>query len=169
MKKIALFTALCSLSVAGYSADWTPVFQSWEYGEDSHIIELIQRDISSSSNDGLGISWSARNGNYESVPARYRADMLPARLTLDEEGMTITIPLKNAILYGLPIRSISYYHIPETASASTYVTFHSLTNAEYQNLKRKKFANTGEEGCGGGAEVLKNDDGEVILTNYWDC
>lgn len=169
MKKIALFTALCSLSVAGHSADWTPVFQSWEYGEDSHIIGLIERDIRS--DDGLGMSWSARNGNYESVPARYRADMLPARFSLNNDAY-ITIPLKNATLYGLPIRSFTHYFVPDGGFVGNIVTFHPMTNADYAKLKRKKFtvAYDADAACEvHPAFVDKDEYGNVTLTYEQGC
>lgn len=170
MKKLALLTALCSLSMAVHSADWTPVFKGWESGKETHILDNIWEETIIRSDETIGISVNGRSGNYESVPARYSADMSPARL-VDDDVMTFTIPLKNATLYDLPIRSISYYVHPEIAVVGEYVTFYPMTNAQYQKLKRKKFASTGDDDiCGDrGAEITKNDTGEVILINDGSC
>lgn len=170
MKKLALLTVLCSLSVAVHSADWTPVFE----GNSSILGKIFEISYSKS---GTGLSESALFGDYKAIPMPYRADMLPAEFKVEttednDRVVELTIPLDNATLYGLPIRKISNGHIPDTDAAFTYVTFHPMTNAQYQKLKRQDFSIEQDEDdpCGGGAAtVIKNDKGEVVLSYDIGC
>lgn len=173
MKKLALLTALCSLSMAVHSADWTPVFE----GNSPIFLDKIWESVISQDNVVPAITHSAYFGDYSEIPMPYREDMLPVTMTVtpythEDGGVYITVPLKNATLYGLPISSITYYYI-NPSEAGHNVTFKPMSKSQYQSLERRvsRFEVEDSEMCGefgiGLSEYIKGK--EIILAPYGSC
>lgn len=173
MKKIFLASVLSLVSSLSYSADWTPVFQSWETkAENSAIMEKIRNHAFTGTWTSVQatLSKSAKQGNYSTIPQPYRADMLPARVS-GEDVAEITIPLKNATLYGLPIQSLTMYSGLESGESGNYVTFKPMSNAQYQMLKQKKFKRVTDSDamCDSGQAEVKKEKNTVYLVMDFSC
>lgn len=130
------------------SADWTPVFAHLEQdkqGDEGQLLEKVTSNISHISFDGTDeyaqpngftVADTAKAGNYSKVPAPYRQDMLPAKAQGD---YAVILPLKNATLYGLPIKSLTYAVDGEEGfyGYNTYVNFGKLSSQQYNQLTKK--------------------------------
>lgn len=181
-------TLWSSLSPA---ADWTPVFKS-SFGE--YIEGLESNDQGALAGKVLGTNWfidsdygrtpmkinkngkNARLGRYpKSIPLPYRNDMLPAKAKAsaakhDGASASITIPLKNATVFGYKITNISQASGYEYGG--TTVEFAPMTDAQYRQLinrfkiKREYRADLEENhGCGNWAEFKK--EGKKVIFKSW--
>lgn len=173
MKKLIVATTLGLCSTFGYSADWTPVFKSWETkAEDSVTMEKIRSYTIA--NDATSMSKvlnsQAKQGNYKSIPQPYRADMLPAKFKkLGEFEYEVTIPLKNATLYGMPISSLNMYGCLECGFFGSYVNFKPMTHAQYQKLKKINFTLVEGEACSDNQAKFGRENGVVYLSMDRSC
>lgn len=131
-----------------HSADWTPVFAYLEHNKNSDngkLFDTITASMSQWVMQGEGdasypvaykLLDSAKRGNYPNVPQPYRQDMLPAKKLHD---YAVIVPLKNATLYGLPIKSLT----DEVSGGDNfwgsnfYVNFGKLSKTQHNNLVKK--------------------------------
>lgn len=173
MKKSIFTLALCVCSTLCYSADWTPVFKSWETkAEDSVTMEKIRSYTISDDTISMSkvLNSQAKQGNYKGIPLPYRADMLPAKFKkLSEFEYEVTIPLKNATLYGMPISSLNMYGCLECGFFGSYVNFKPMTNAQYQKLKKINFIFVEGEVCGDSQAKFRRENGVVYLSMDRSC
>lgn len=182
MKKFALAVAIGLCSTFSYSADWTPVFKTWETGAGNNTVLQKIRDYTftgKSTSFSATLNPKAKQGNYSVIPQPYRADMLPAKIKIIDKRETtfeIVIPLKNATLYGLPISNLTMYSCLECGYAGDYVTFKPMSDAKYRQLKNRHFyqdikAVEEDETCFNKyqAEVTKSKNGSVILGYDYSC
>lgn len=78
----------------------------------------------------------------------YRHDMLAAKSKLYNEGeqyIEVTIPLKNATLYGLPLKAFTIYSGTASGLAGRTLVFGQLNAAQMQKLKSIKFKADAEQ------------------------
>lgn len=177
MKKFALAVAIGLCSTFSYSADWTPVFKTWEtQAEDGSTLKKIRNYTFTNkwTSFSATLNPKAKKGNYASIPQPYRADMLPAKITnIDkrETSFEIVIPLKNATLYGLPISNLTMYSCLGCGVTGNYVTFKPMSDAKYQQLKKKHFytATDPESDCGERQATITKEKGSVVFVMDQSC
>lgn len=177
MKKFALAVAIGLCSTFSYSADWTPVFKTWEtQAEDGSTLKKIRNYTFTNkwTSFSATLNPKAKQGNYSVIPQPYRADMLPAKITnIDkrETSFEIVIPLKNATLYGLPISHLTMYSCLECGISGNYVTFKPMSDAKYQQLKKKHFytATDPESDCGERQATITKEKGSVVFVMDQSC
>lgn len=163
-----LLTAMLCLALGNiaHAADWTPVFKPWENGCESSQVErsmsayisyeYFNTDayVKAFDNNGnfklagqknhaklqtLFTNNNAKQGKYPKVKTPYRNDLGKAVLSRSSEGdMELSIPLKNAKLYGHSIVKYTNYFLPDTGISGSYITFGTMSNADYQKLKKIK-------------------------------
>lgn len=155
--KVCLVATVLAFSSMSYAADWSPVFAYLEVGksgDDGKVLSkilgnLFKQNISSRTKEPL--STDAKSGQYKNIPSPYRHDMLPAKAIKNKDGVALhgTIPLKNAKLYGYPIKSLNYwYGCYECDHLGFYATFAPMSNAQYNALKQRiRFKKADEDGC----------------------
>lgn len=159
MEKIIALTLALTLTNIAHSADWTPAFaylQNQHANHDHHTLEIIMSNTFAS-NIHAGnykkiklLTKYAETGNYPKIAPTYRADILPAKVYKDPNRDTVlraVIPLKNATLYGLPLKSLTYeYYCLECDGIGFYATFAPMTITQYRSLTQKiKFEQYNEE------------------------
>lgn len=155
--KAYLAAAVLAFGGASYAAEWSPVFehlQARKHSDDGQILDAIlgsffKENISSRTKEPL--TADAKSGHYKKVPLPYRNDMLPAKAIKNKDGIVLqgNIPLKNATLYGQPIKSLNYLMgCYECDDVGFNVTFAPMSDAQYQTLKQQvKFKTADSEGC----------------------
>ncbi|MDO4700132.1 MAG: hypothetical protein Q4A69_05565 [Moraxella sp.] len=163
----ALLIALALCAQITYGADWTPAFRYLEVGKGGDGGKALYAIMGSVFKDGAGdeghpqykqilrqpLTNAAKTGKYSNVPAPYRHDMLPAKLSNQQDmHLHATIELKNATLYGLPLQSVSYYYAcSNCGNIGFYATFKPMTKQAYQKLVKNVKFRVDDESCSDGA------------------
>lgn len=160
---IALIPILTFVNIA-HSTDWTPAFvylQNQNANHDNRTLETIMKNtFVSNIHEGnykkiKPLTKYAQTGNYPKIASYYRADILPAKVykTPDSDAvLRAVIPLKNATLYGFPLKSFTYeYYCFECGGVGFYATFAPMTITQYHSLTQKiqfEQYNEEEDECG---------------------
>lgn len=143
-----LISGLIGLVMSGqvYSADWTPLFAHLEQGKkgdggkmlDKITSQVAKEVFESHDKYAQPVAFaplaSAKKGDYRKVPMPYQQDLLPAK-QMDE--FTVVAPLKNATLYGYPIKSLTEQADGQYFSGTHYFNFGKLSDAQYNQLVKK--------------------------------
>ena len=152
MKKYLLLVALAA-ATSSQAADWTPVFEHLQVGKndnDDDITWTIRQSIFEDIPKPNPLTKEARQGTYTSIPKPYRKDMMPAKFIKgkEDEGPILKgiIPLKNATLYGYPLKSLNYdLYCHDCGDTSFYATFAPMTLSQHNSLVKKvKFKYEGD-------------------------
>lgn len=165
-KSFMIFSML--ISTGALAADWTPVFKSFENGcSDSKLLQnILNKGVWSAhpTTPNTFVRPTALKGNYANVISPYRNDMQAAKSKLYQEGeeyIEVTIPLKNATLYGVPVKAFTAYSGTASGLAGRSVIFSKPSAAQLQRLQSIKFKADPEQDFKGG--ITRNDQGETIL------
>lgn len=149
MEKIMLMLAVLLTNTA-HSADWTPLFkhlQSPNYTyTDEAVLENLMKNLIISHIDEENLpknplNYSAKSGNYP-IRSPYQQDLLPARYKYNPSDgiiLEIVIPMKNATLYGMPLKSLnlSFGECINCGNFGYAAEFAPMTDAQYRSLKNR--------------------------------
>ncbi|WP_386697269.1 hypothetical protein [Lonepinella sp. MS14436] len=177
-----------SLPVFAQATDWTPLFEyrtasqkaednATQYNNEIKVIESLIKSAQMSvdmgwETEGVKVNTcvatpEAVNGQYSNVPLPYRKNLLPAKTLKDGLGGS-EIPLKNASLFGLKIKSIQL--ICGFENWNEDIVFAPMSEREFQLLKQgfNKVAGSGI-GCGAGSwyTVVTGNSKRAVLE--YDC
>lgn len=148
MKKIMLMLAVLLTNTA-HSADWTPLFQhlhnldtAYEGAALSNLMQNLTIGYIHEENlPENPLSYSAKSGNYP-IRSPYQQDLLPAHYEYNTNKGTlleITIPMQNATLYGMPLKSLGRWH-GDCINCDYFgytAEFAPMTDAQYLSLKNR--------------------------------
>lgn len=175
------FALALTAPTLAHSADWTPAFEYLEQnktGDDGALLSTLMENIFVD-NIHFGnykkinpLTTQAKTGNYP-IHAPYRADLSPAKVHKDSEPdlpLKAVIPLKNATLYGYPLKSLTYeYYCFECGGVGFYATLAPMNNAQFQALKQRiRFDKEPDyvcEGTGGSASLERDNKGVHVVLN----
>ncbi len=154
-------------------------------GTDYRIVNLTGWNIESQEaylNDDkinviLNLNQTFSAEDYYEVPQPYRSDIVLGMAKVNFVSSIADVGiyelftyLQNATLYGLPINYIHSLNAQNSDEAYKEVVFHNMTNAQYRQLKKIKFAKN-MNGCPDyyQAYITKKDSGEVALIMPGGC
>lgn len=177
---LALSITLITPTLA-HSADWTPAFEYLEQnktGDNGVLLNTLMENIfvdnihSGNYKKINPLTKYAQKGNYP-IQAPYRADLSPAKVDKDSEPdlpLKAVISLKNATLYGYPLKSLTYeYYCFECGGVGFYATLAPMNNAQFQALKQRiRFDKEPDyvcEGTGGSASLERDNKGVYVVLN----
>lgn len=140
------------VSASAIAADWTPVFKKFENGcADSKLLQhIVYKSIwtERGTTPDTFVRKSALKGSYANVVAPYQHDMLAAKSKLYNNGeqyIEVTIPLKNATYYGLPLKAFTVYSGTASGLAGRTLVFGQLNATQLQKLKSINFKADAEQ------------------------
>lgn len=150
MKKMMLISALLLSANIAHSADWTPLFKHLQNSNytytDEAVLENLMKNLIIDYIDEENLpknplSYSAKSGNYP-IRSPYQQDLLPARYqynTSDGGILEVTVPMQNATLYGMPLKSLilSFGECINCGNFGYAAEFAPMTDAQYRSLKSK--------------------------------
>ncbi|WP_066802967.1 hypothetical protein [Moraxella oblonga] len=174
-------TAPALTPMLAHSADWTPVFEYLEQnktGDDGALIGKLMDNIfvenlhSGNYKKINPLTNYAQHGNYP-ITTPYKEDLLPAKAYKDSKQdlpLKAVIPLKNATLYGYPLKSLTYeYYCFECGGVGFYATLAPMNNAQFQALKQRvhfdKEPDYVCEGAGNSASLERDNKGVYVVLN----
>ena len=167
LKNILTLSSIFFANMA-MAADWTPVFKSFENGcADSKILTtMIDQNIwnRNTTSPQNFVRTTALKGQFPTVALPYKNDMQPVQSKLSQQGeryIEVTVPLKNATYYGVPLKAFTVYSGTDSGLAGRSLVFAALNASQLQRLKQIKFK--AETEMGFKAELMKNDRKETIL------
>ena len=151
LKSMLLLSSIF-MSASVVAADWTPVFKNFENGcADSKLLQhIVNKSIwtEHGTTPDAFVRKSALKGNYANVMLPYKNDMLAAKSKLYNDGeqyIEVTIPLKKATFYGLPLKAFTVYSGTASGLAGRTLVFGQLNATQLQKLKSIKFKADAEQ------------------------
>lgn len=176
MKKIMLMLSVLLTNTA-HSADSTPLFQhlqnpNYTYTDEA-VLENLMKNLVIDHIDEENLrenplSYSAKSGNYP-IRSPYQQDLLPARYqynTSDGAILEITIPMQNATLYGMSLKSLilSFGECINCGNFGYAAEFAPMTDAQYLSLKNRiQFPISADEYDYGEPKATFIKDGKKVL------
>lgn len=147
--KLMFLLIIFALSATAHSADWTPLFKhlqnpNYTYTDEAVLENLMKNlvidHIDEESLPKNPLTYSAKSGNYP-IRSPYQQDLLPARYKYnpnDDMVLEVTIPMQNATLYNMPLKSLGMWYGCFGCGFLGYTAeFAPMTDAQYRSLKSR--------------------------------